>query len=1102
MLARRLPFPIVVLVLVCTGAPAQNPPVFLKECATVQNYYDAPQYSNTNLNRSFVKGSNNEFLVISNVLGQGQYLHKLDHNGYSRWNWQVKSEGGVPSNAGDFGIDGSGDAFLLAYNYILMLSAAGGNEVWRKTFANMFFPALDVSTDGTVHAIGSKYFDNIATVYKYNKSGVLQWSKDIATAEAVDVAANEAGEVFALVRIYNGDYEFYLVKFSAAGVQQYQVKVPFDYFWYSEIVIGPDNNLYLVGSNDITGTILKIRTSDGAVLGNKALDIGSIKTAFGPSNELYAFGPGSSSYRIYRFPSNFNPVTVVNRQEHVDPDNASSIVVESNGSISITYNSFLAGSFVQFNSSGQVVGRLDEFNPIYGVQIDHEGNYLLPSIDECLIKLKPCAKLQVGILVGPDDKQVCEGSTVTWSITASGASLNYQWYKNGQPLANDSRISGANTATLTIKNANEKEDGGNYYCAAANACNVTNTRTASLTFAKLPAITKQPTPVSSCQGSTATFEITANTTGARNVRYQWKKGTTVLADGSKYSGTKTNKLTINTLAADDGGDYVCEVLADCHPAVVSQKAGLTVLASAAITTQPASVATCDGNSTTLAVVATGAGLTYQWKKGSTNINDDATFAGTKTSQLTIKNVNANAAGTYSCVITSTCGSVSSSNTTVSISTPPSFTKAPSNASVCSGASATFSVTASAGATSYVWRKGNTIITNSSKYSGATTATLTINNISAADEGTYTCSLPNSCGADIVSAPGLLTVTQTPTITATSQNLNICEDAVAVMSVETGQGSFTYQWKKKNVNLNDGGKISGTKSPQLLITGVANGDAGDYTCEVRSTCGATTSRVITLAVMSRPQFLSQPASSQACEGSPLTLTAEASTSGTTYRWKKDGVALSNTANITGVTTKTLTIKSLTASDRGNYWCEVTNGCATIISSVSTIDVNPAPKLSLQPTIPCVSWSELDWDVLVTDANSTFGTFAIFREGGAPMTHLAGLAKGTYFITKSNGICADTVVWDNTCIITSIENQGGEIGSVFPNPASDIVNVTGKVPFHAVEILDALGRVVAEGRAPDVLSYEFDVSNLSGGVYFVRIHTSGGERSMERIVINRE
>jgi hypothetical protein len=146
--------------------------------------------------------------------------------------------------------------------------------------------------------------------------------------------------------------------------------------------------------------------------------------------------------------------------------------------------------------------------------------------------------------------------------------------------------------------------------------------------------------------------------------------------------------------------------------------------------------------------------------------------------------------------------------------------------------------------------------------------------------------------------------------------------------------------------------------------------------------------------------------------------------------------------------------------------------------------------------------LDWGVLVTDENSTSGTFAIFQEGEEPMTHLGGLVKGTYFITKSNGLCADTVVWDNTCIITSIENRGAEIGSVFPNPASDVVNVTGIVPFYAVEILDALGRVVAKGHAPDLLSYEFNVSHLSSGVYFVRIHASGGERGMERLLINRK
>jgi hypothetical protein len=45
---------------------------------------------------------------------------------------------------------------------------------------------------------------------------------------------------------------------------------------------------------------------------------------------------------------------------------------------------------------------------------------------------------------------VCIGSSVTFSVTASGTSLTYHWRKGGAPLSNGGNISGANTASLII----------------------------------------------------------------------------------------------------------------------------------------------------------------------------------------------------------------------------------------------------------------------------------------------------------------------------------------------------------------------------------------------------------------------------------------------------------------------------------------------------------------------------------------------------------------------------------------------------------------------------------------------------------------------------
>src|SRR5262249_93018 len=59
------------------------------------------------------------------------------------------------------------------------------------------------------------------------------------------------------------------------------------------------------------------------------------------------------------------------------------------------------------------------------------------------------------ITVQPSSQTVCSGSTTTFSLTATGTSVTYQWRKNGVNIVNGatghgSTYSGATTATLQL----------------------------------------------------------------------------------------------------------------------------------------------------------------------------------------------------------------------------------------------------------------------------------------------------------------------------------------------------------------------------------------------------------------------------------------------------------------------------------------------------------------------------------------------------------------------------------------------------------------------------------------------------------------------------
>ena len=61
----------------------------------------------------------------------------------------------------------------------------------------------------------------------------------------------------------------------------------------------------------------------------------------------------------------------------------------------------------------------------------------------------------------PDSQTITAGQTATFTVTASGNSLAYQWHKNSAP------ITGATAATHTIPNA-QQSDAGSYIVTVSN----------------------------------------------------------------------------------------------------------------------------------------------------------------------------------------------------------------------------------------------------------------------------------------------------------------------------------------------------------------------------------------------------------------------------------------------------------------------------------------------------------------------------------------------------------------------------------------------------------------------------------------------------------
>lgn len=575
----------------------------------------------------------------------------------------------------------------------------------------------------------------------------------------------------------------------------------------------------------------------------------------------------------------------------------------------------------------------------------------------------------------PAAQTVGQGGTATFSVTATGAQ-SYQWQKNG------TNISGATTATLQI-NAVTPSDAADYRCVVTGDCGTAPSSSAALTVNPLTTITQQPAAQNVCPGGTATFNVVG--TGYGVLSYQWQK------NGTNIGGATAATLQITNCSGAAVANYRC-VVTGGHGTATSNSAALTLKASTVITQQPASQVVCEGDTATFNVAATGYGvLTYQWQKDSVNIG------GATAAALQISHVTAGDAASYRCIVTGGCGAATSSSAALTVSLLTTITQQPDPQVVCVGDTATFTVAASGeGTLSYQWQKDDSDI------GGATSATLQLLNVSAADAANYRCLVTGGCGTT-ASSEASLVVNAITAITLQPALQDLCLGGTATFAVTATGTGLTYQWKKDDVDLSDGGNISGATGATLQVSSVALSDAGNYRCVVTGLCGADNSSTAALTLKAQLAISQQPAAQQLCLGGTATFnvagTGEAPLS---YQWRKGGVDLSDGGSISGAQTDALQIAGVTAGDVANYTCVVTDGCGFSATSdpaalslfaaptiagadplALTADINSAcdaNQVALSATDPDTAPELLAWSIKTAPAHGTIAFVGGVNTGG--------------------------------------------------------------------------------------------------------------------------
>lgn len=174
-----------------------------------------------------------------------------------------------------------------------------------------------------------------------------------------------------------------------------------------------------------------------------------------------------------------------------------------------------------------------------------------------------------------------------------------------------------------------------------------------------------------------------------------------------------------------------------------------------ISPQPQSQMVTAGNPVTFSVGATGSAMFYyQWQFNGANI------LGATASSYYVTNAQPVNGGNYSVTVSSSTGSILSSNATLIVLAPPSITNQPVSQTCLQGSTVTFTVVAGPSPLTYQWLKNGVPMANSANASGVTTATLTISSVTTADNASYSVLINNGYGS-VSSSPASLTAFVVP-----------------------------------------------------------------------------------------------------------------------------------------------------------------------------------------------------------------------------------------------------------------------------------------------------------------------------------------------------